>query len=152
MAVEALDGRVYLTVRNQDFRTGRRAYAWSEDGGVTWSPLRLAPALPDPACQGSIVRYSGEGHDEPGGVLFANPAVENRTGKPAEGRQRLTIRLSEDECRTWSAGRVVHPGPAAYSDLCVLGDKTILCLHEGGDSHWRQWMRLARLDLAWLTA
>jgi len=63
----------------------------------------------------------------------------------------MTIRLSYDECRTWAVSKVVHDGPSAYSDMAVLGDGTILCLYEGGVTHRREWLRLARFDIEWLT-
>lgn len=51
LAVQATDGRVYLAIRNQNFRVGRRAYAWSDDGGESWTPMKLDESLLDPACQ-----------------------------------------------------------------------------------------------------
>ena len=151
MAVETLDGRLYLAVRNQDFRTGRRAYAWSDDGGQTWSPLRIEQALPDPACQASIIRYSGRARSGHDCVLFANPSAANDTDVRWRGRQRMTVHVSHDECRTWPASRIIHAGPSAYSDLAVLSDGTVLCLYEGGEEHCYERLRLARFGIEWLT-
>lgn len=151
LAVETADGQIYLTVRNQDFRTGRRAFAWSKDGGETWTPLHLDNRLVDPTCQASIIRYSDTQHADKNRILFSNPAVVNKTDVRWEGRQRMTIRLSYDECNTWVVSKLIHAGPSAYSDLAVLDDGTVLCLYEGGESHWREWLRLARFNLEWLT-
>ena len=60
-----------------------------------------------------------------GRLLFANPA--------APKRERLTVRMSDDEGATWSVGRVVHEGPSAYSSLAALPDGTIGLLFEQGD-------------------
>jgi len=63
----------------------------------------------------------------------------------------MTVRISYDECRTWNAGRVLFPGPSAYSDLAMAPDMTGLCLYERGDQHPYQTLTLARFDLDWLT-
>jgi sialidase-1 len=144
MAVELPDGELLLTSRNQDFETGLRACCRSADGGETWSPLVLDPALPDPACQGSVIGLAD------GGVLFANPAVRNTSDVRWQGRRQLTVRSSADGGRTWPTSRVLHAGPSAYSDLAVLADGTVLSLYEGGESRPYERLILARFDLAWL--
>jgi len=63
----------------------------------------------------------------------------------------MTVRLSYDEGKTWAVSKLIHPGPSAYSCLVVLPDKTIGCLYEGGQTHRREWIRLARFSLEWLT-
>ena len=151
MAVEAVDGRLYLAVRNQDIRTGRRAYSWSDDGGETWSPLHLDQSLPDPTCQASIIRYSDEDNGERNMILFSNPGGISDADVRQAARTRMTIRLSYDECRSWPVSRLIHAGPAAYSDLAVLREGTILCLYEGGETHPYERLRLALLDIEWLT-
>jgi len=146
-AVETEDGAIYLNARNPRER-GQRAFAWSRDGGLTFEPRQVDPTLIEPplwgGCQASLVRYS---HAAPGSVprvVFANPVSRE------EVRRNMTLRSSTDECRTWSAGRTLWPGPAAYSDLAVAPDRTILCLYERGDEHPYQTLTLARLDLAWV--
>ena len=54
-AVEMADGSLYMTLRS---RNERRCRGWSRsrDGGATWSAVAYEPALPEPSCQGSIVR------------------------------------------------------------------------------------------------
>ena len=54
-AVEMADGSLYMTLRS---RNERRCRGWSRsrDGGATWSVVAYEPALPEPSCQGSIVR------------------------------------------------------------------------------------------------
>jgi hypothetical protein len=63
----------------------------------------------------------------------------------------MSVRFSTDNCRTWSPPRVLHAGPAAYSDITVASDGTILCLYEGGDENPYQTLRLARFSMNWLT-
>ncbi len=37
-----------------------------------------------------------------------------------KGRQNLTVRISYDEGLTWTEGKCIYPGSAAYSSLTVL--------------------------------
>lgn len=134
--VETVDGAVYINCRNY-VGEKRRAVAWSYDHGASFTGFRWEDTLVEPICQASLVRYDQQ-H-----VLFANPA--------STVREKLTVRLSNDECQSWPVAKVLHPGPAAYSDLAVLPDKTICCLYERGDAHPYERLTLARFDRAWLT-
>lgn len=118
-AVELADGSVLLNMRSVAGNK-RRLVAVSKDGGATFSKPVEDPALIEPVCQASILRLPGEN----GGILFSNPASTTR--------EKLTVRLSRDEGKTWPAAKVLHPGPAAYSCLTVLPDGTIGCLYERG--------------------
>src|SRR5262249_48621608 len=77
-------------------------------GGASWSKPVEDQALIEPVCQASIVRYPRQR----GGPLFSNPASKKR--------EKMTIRLSQDEGKTWPVARTIHEGPAAYSCLAVL--------------------------------
>lgn len=118
--VETTSGKLYMTMRSRR-RQYARAYAWSDDGGVTWTEVQFDKNLPEPSCQGGIVRLSGQGRD--GWVLLCHPAA-------IAERARLTVRGSRDECRTWSVSRIVEHGSCGYSDLAMASDGTILCLYE----------------------
>lgn len=142
-AVETVDGAVYLNCRDQAKR-GRRCAAWSRDGGATFPELYWDETLIEPACQASLVRFTDARRHDRNRVLFANPASATRDA--------LTVRLSEDECRTWNAGRVLWAGRAAYSDLAVTEDLAAYCLYERGEESPYEQLTLARFDLAWLTA
>jgi sialidase-1 len=142
MAVEATDGRVYMALRTLKHVKNKRAYAWSEDGGYSWSQIQHDNTLPDPHCQGSIVRFTSRGKQGRNRILFANPASET-------DRVRMTIRMSEDDGKTWPVSKVLYEGSSAYSDLAIAADQTILCLYEADD--YTQ-LRLARFNLEWLTS
>lgn len=133
-AVE-VGARVYMTLRSRQERK-RRGYAWSDDGGGTWTPVAWDEALPEPSCQGSVTALAD------GRVLLANPA-------DTQARARLTVRLSADGCRTWPAARVLYAGAAAYCDLAVSADGEVLCLFEA-DDYAR--LALARFRPAWVEA
>ncbi len=157
VAVETGDGRIYLNSRNAPWslreRCGssgaediqyHRGYAWSSDRGDSFSLVKHDPALPEPICQASLCRVPTM--EENGGYrfVFSNPA--------SNIRENMTVRLSYDECRTWSIARTIHHGPSGYSDLCALEDGTILCSYERGESHPYETLTLARLSLSWLEA
>ena len=140
MAVETADGSIYMNMRSRQEKK-MRAFAWSKDGGVTWSKVQFDPSLPEPSCQGSLIRFSDRKRFSKNRVLLAHPSSQT-------DRKQFTVRLSHDECRTWPDSKVVYEGSAAYSDLAIANDRTILCLYEA-DQYSR--MVLARFNLEWLT-
>jgi len=91
------------------------------------------PDLIEPVCQASIVSHSS------GVLLFSNPASHDRTC--------MTVKLSQDEGRTWPTGVVVYAGPSAYSCLATLVGGTILCLYENGVDSPYERISLARLTV-----
>ena len=139
--VERADGTLLLNARNERGNRCRKV-ASSHDGGRAWSALVDEPALIDPRCQGTILRYSDPLDGRRSRLLFANPAS-------ATERVDGTVRLSYDEGRTWPVSRTVHAGPFAYSCLTTLPDHGIGLLYER-DGYGR--IAFARFDLAWLTA
>jgi sialidase-1 len=132
--VELRDGSLLLNCRS--YRgNNRRLVALSKDGGETFAKPVEDEALIEPVCQASLLRYPGER----GRILFANPASTKR--------ERMTVRLSTDEGKSWPRARVLHDGPSAYSCLAVLPDGLIGCLYERGDKHPYETITLARLAL-----
>ncbi len=77
-----------------------------------------------------------------GRILFSNPAGERR--------ENMTVRVSYDEGRSWAVSRTIHAGPAAYSCLAVLPDKSVGCLFERGVKSPYETISLARFPLSWL--
>ena len=147
--VELSGGELYATLRNEWLR--KRSRATSDDGGATWSEVEAVDELADPICEASILRFTdraGHGKDR---VLFSNPA--------SGIRERMTVRLSYDECRTWPVSKVLYPGPSSYSDLAIGPDMTVCCLYERGVDEYRprdknrfpEGIRLAQFNLEWLT-
>lgn len=141
-AAESRDGSVVLNMRSYHDRN-RRAVQRSADGGVTWSPLVLDEALIEPVSQASLVGGARPGRKPDGTMLFANPASTKR--------ERMTVRLSADDARSWSASRVIHEGPSAYSSLAVLRDGAIGLLYERGERGAYERITFARFDRKWLT-
>ncbi|MBU0640312.1 MAG: hypothetical protein KKB50_15715 [Planctomycetes bacterium] len=131
-------------MRNYDRNQKRRAVCRSGDGGQTWSGFRHDPALSEPICQASLIRYQPA--DAPGEpiVLFSNPASESK-------RVGLTVRLSYNDGGDWSVAKELHTGPAAYSCLATLPDGDVACLYEAGETEPYEKIRLTRFTLDWLT-
>ena len=111
-------------------RTGQRAWARWRDG--KWSEPWLA--VTDPTCMASLISH-------PKGVLiFSNP------NNPAR-RDRMTIRHSADDGKTWSDGKLLDPGFSMYSSMTVLRDGRIGILYESGDTAG---LVFARFPLEWV--
>jgi sialidase-1 len=133
MLFERSDGSVVVNMRT---RAKLRTTAVSRDGGKTFGEFREETALPDPVCQGSVLRGTK-------GVFFANAAS-------GEKRVNMTVRMSRDEGSTWEASKALHAGPSAYSDLAEAADGSVLCLYESGDQGPYERLRLARFPVEWL--
>jgi N-acetylneuraminic acid mutarotase len=138
--VELSGGRLMLNMRNHPPKPANfRMVAISADGGRTLAPARPDPRLLEPPAQASLVALPGGRRRS---LVFANPA--------STARERLTLRLSDDDGATWPASRVVHQGPAAYSSLAALADGSIAVLFERGDRSPYERITFARLPRAWL--
>ncbi|MBK9169550.1 MAG: exo-alpha-sialidase [Bryobacterales bacterium] len=138
--IERRDGSLLLNSRNHLERNGERpelgncrAVSISDDGGLTWGMRRLDRTLVEPVCQASLVRYSWDR------ILFSNPASLRR--------ERMTVRSSEDDGRTWRTLRVLHTGPSGYSCLARLPDGSVGCLYERGDTNYRSTVTFARFTV-----
>jgi len=140
--VELSDGRLMLNMRSYQ-ANNRRMVSTSKDGGLTWTAPREDRALIEPVCQASILSHQPRTESKPL-LLFSNPASTKR--------ERMTVRVSSDEGESWSAGRVLHTGPAAYSCLAELPDGMLACLYERGERHPYETITLARFSLHWLRA
>ncbi len=145
-AVELVDGTLMLNMREVE---GRNRYvALSRDGGESWHEEFEDEALPDPRCQASLLRYSTAAEGGENRLLFSN--IPN-SGEFVN-RNNLTVRLSNDEGKSWPVSRRVNEGPAAYSCLSVLADGTIGLAYETGTVHPYERIKFVRFDLEWLTA
>jgi sialidase-1 len=143
--VELADGRLLLNMRNHPPKLENfRMIARSSDGGRTLSPAAADRALIEPPAQASLLRFTTATAKDRNRLLFANPA--------SAARERMTVRLSYDEGVSWPISRVVHEGPAAYSSLVVLPDRTIGVLFERGEQSPYERLTLARFTLEWLTS
>jgi sialidase-1 len=142
--VELTDGRLMVNMRNHPAKPENfRMVAISADGGQTLSAAYPDRALIEPPAQASILRMTSAKTQDRSRLLFANPASTKR--------ERLTVRLSYDEGKSWPVARVIHGGPAAYSSLVALRNRSIGLLFERGDRSPYERITFARFTLDWLT-
>lgn len=149
--VELASGELMVISRNESSADApdnlRHLVAISRDGGETWGPVQRAEELITPRCHGAVERFEKW-------LLFSSPASPFRQKEHPYGRYNLTVRISQDEGATWSAGRTLWPHPASYSDIVVLDDGTIGFVYERGakgSTHYWDEVHFARFDRAWLT-
>lgn len=123
--VELENGDLMLNMRNYNREESKtRSFAISFDGGESWSEMKYLSQLIEPVCQGSTLNYAIKGKISDK-LLFSNPASMDK-------REKMTVRLSEDNGKTWPYSRIIYPGPSAYSDLVNLSDGNIGLLYEYG--------------------
>ncbi|MFI1590362.1 exo-alpha-sialidase [Streptomyces halstedii] len=137
--VELNDGRIMLNNRSAPYRT----VAYSSDGGVTYTPFTQDTNLPDPANNGSVIRYAPDAavsDPQSSWLLFSNT-------ESTSSRRNLTVKMSCDNGKTWPIRKVVDPGSAAYSTLTRLPDGRLGLLYERGDV---QHITYSSFDLKWL--
>jgi len=139
--VELADGTLMLNSRSYRGKACR-GVSLSKDGGATWAPTTDDPALVESICQASLISHSPPAGPQAGKnlLLFSNPAVP-------KGRTHLTVRLSEDEGKTWPHSRLVCEGHSAYSSLAILPSGEIGLLYERDD--YKQ-LAFARFSLDWV--
>lgn len=148
MLVAMADDKVMIVTRSSS-KTNRKIISISPNGATDWSKPEFHDQFWEPVCMASIVAHPSK----PGMMIFSNPHSLKRdeAGKEIPAvwapRQNLCIKLSHDDGKTWPVNKVLDSGKAAYSDLAVLPDGTVLCLYEAGES-----IACARFNLEWLIA
>jgi sialidase-1 len=155
--VQLSDGRVLLNIRSES-RENRRLISISDDGVEHWSSLHFDDALLEPVCMASILKLENSNFT-PKPIIFANPDnLENELtpgGRNlAHDRKRLTVKMSLDDCQTWSVSKILEPGPSGYSDLAETPDGTMCCVYEDGMVfHMTDTgaITVALFDINWLT-
>lgn len=119
---ELKKGQLLLNMRNYNSKRYRQT-SLSIDGGMSWSALQQDSSLPEPVCQASLIRLWQAGHKPV--LAFSNPATQKK-------RERMTIKWSYDQGKTWPKSLLIYAGPAAYSNLVELAAKKIGLLFEAG--------------------
>lgn len=119
---ELSDGTLLMNMRSYNGESSR-AISLSTDGGETWTPIKHDYQLVESQCQASILNYGnykGKLYH-----LFSNPAVP-------VGRTHMTIKVSENDCQTWGASKLLYAGPSAYSCLVRLPNGNVGIFFEAG--------------------
>lgn len=126
--VELKNGDLMLNMRNYNREESKsRSYVISKDGGETVSDMQYLPELIEPICQGSTLNYM-KNNKVSSNILFSNPASTDK-------REKMTVKLSEDNGKTWPYACLIYSGPSAYSDLVNLPDEKIGLLYEYGTNN-----------------
>lgn len=133
--VELEDGSWMINSRVSDL--GMRYIHISEDRGRTWTSYPDS-TLKDPASNASLVLYPTD--DESSVLLFSN------SNSPDE-RKNITVRVSLDEGETWTEGKTIYPGSAAYSSMTVLENGEIGLFFEKDDYSQNVFVKFS---LGWL--
>ncbi len=147
MVTELSNGRVMLVSRSVS-KANRKIVTTSPNGATDWTTPVFHDQLWEPVCMASIIAHSSK----PGTLIYSNPHTLklDKDGKEVPAgrgkRENLCIKLSHDDGKTWPINKVLDPGKAAYSDLAVLPDGTVLCLYEADTS-----IVCARFNLEWIT-
>lgn len=123
-AAETSDGSLLFNFRNQSGDAKYRLQGFTRNAGESWDEVRVMKDLPDPVCQGSIISFQPK---------KGKPVLVFSNANSQVKRENLTLRYSTDDGLTWSAGKVVYPGPAAYSDLVIQENGNIGVLYEKDD-------------------
>ncbi len=121
IAAETSDGNLLFNCRNQSGDAKYRIQAFTKNAGETWDKVSIAYDLPDPVCQGSMIDYQPKTGAKV--LIFSNANSQTK-------REKLTVRVSTDDGKSWSAGKEIYTGAAAYSDLVVQQNGQIGVLYE----------------------
>jgi sialidase-1 len=120
---------------------GNRVVHRSKDEGKTWIS-KSDNSLADPGCNASIINYASISKDAADRrLLFSNA---NHGSK----RENMTVKISYDEGKTWSEGKTIYAGSAAYSSMTTLSNGDIGLLFEKDGSRQNVFVSFS---LAWLT-
>lgn len=133
---ELSDGTLLMNMRSYNHKQAR-AISYSKDGGSTWSDIEHDYQLVESVCQASILNF-GDVQGNPT-HLFLNPAVPH-------GRDHLTLKVSSNDCQTWSNGKLVWEGPAAYSCMVKLANGKIGLFVEVGEKRPYEKMLFVSFD------
>lgn len=151
--VELANGDVMVISRDESSEDSpanlRHRVAVSTDGGETWGSVRRAEELITPRCHGAVERSDGSR------LLFSHPSAGLREEQHPYGRFNLSVRISDDDGKTWSGGRTIWPHPSSYSDLAVLDDGTVGLVYERGEkgsTHYWDELHFVRFNLDWATS
>jgi len=151
---EKADGTLVINARTALGDRTRRTVTESTDGGLIWSIPRLDDAIPRHTyIQAGLCRLPSVKEGQRDVLLYSFP-------NSLSSRERMTITLSHDEGATWTARRVVHSGPAQYSNLAALPNGSVLLIYGKGSrselpgtlpgSRGEVSVSAARFNLAWL--
>lgn len=135
-AAELGNGDIYVNCREVLDYEGeekircKRIFSWSRDGGETLEAGQFDENLTEPACEGSVLRYSPRGRNADW-LLYSGP-------DSFTGRYNLKVKLSRDLGASW---KTVYQEPrvlGGYSDMAVMKDGSVAIVYESGMVDYRE--------------
>lgn len=140
--VELGNGNLMINARNHRIEPpGYRVVTVSEDGGKTWSKPENDPELPDPKCMGSFIRHVFKTDKGEKDLLILSNCSSGTE------RKNMTVKLSDDNGKTWKYEKVIHGGPSAYSCLTITPEENIGLLYENGDKKPHERISFVEIDI-----
>lgn len=135
--VELPDGTLIMSIRN---RFGSlRKFSYSKDRGETWSDPVPVEGLPDPRCNGDIIRCTT--------TDGKNVLLQSLPGDP-KGRNNVAIYASYDNGQTWPVKKTIVTTPSAYSSMTILPDGSIgILTEESQNGHYSYDIWYTRLPI-----
>lgn len=154
--VELNDGRLMRNDRATSTSWATAKRRWVSRGAITGSFSAFEPddVLLDPACEGSIVRYTGS----PDRIMVLNSAS-------TETRCKMRVRISYDGGVTWPLSRKIYDwltddeafaqGKGGYSSMVKTADYTIGALIEinentGDSDNSHRSIEFHKFNLPWM--
>ena len=137
--MELNNGDLLMSIRNK----GLRRFNVSSDKGMTWKTAYNQSDVPDPNCDGDIIRYTStlDGYNK-NRLLHTIPFSADRFN--------VSVLMSTDEGATWPIRKTIFAGASAYSSITVLPDGTLGIYYENGENSIYQ-MYFVRFSLDWLS-
>ncbi len=124
---ELKDGSLMLNIRDNRNRkdkskTNGRAVSVTHDMGKTWKVHSSDHgALPEPVCMASLISHDLK--DDRRVLFFSNPNSKYK-------REKMTVRMSLDQGKTWPKSILLDQKGGAYSSLAMVDDRTLGILYE----------------------
>jgi len=120
IGTELPNGDLMLNIREQNGKTKQRLVALSSDGGTSWKETYFDPSLISPVCQSSILLFEQKNQSL---LIYSGP---NSTDK----REKMTLKFSLDDGKSWAKEKEVYAGGAAYSDLVQVDEEQVGLFYE----------------------
>ncbi len=147
LAIEGGDEAKVTELSNGDIlmssrTSGKRLWAKSTDGGITWGAKHTWNQITGNACNADIIRYTStrEGFDK-NRMLHTLPN--------ASDRRKVSMWVSYDEGKTWPSKKILCKGTSAYSSITILEDGTIgVYIEEDNTASFK--MYFLNFSLNWL--
>jgi len=124
--VELPDGTWMINSRNH-YGKQCRLTSISKDKGLTWSEIRFDDTLKCPTCMASLISIPNPKKKKKQLLVFSNPESE-------KGRKNGTIKVSNDNGKTWKWSKNITAGGYGYSCLTQLKNGSIGLFYEGEKS------------------